>query len=108
AKKIVVAWKDTREARRAVADAIPLLAAADEVTVVTVAAENDPWISDGLSDVIAFLAAHRVKARSELIESRDEYTDLLKFADYSNADLVVSGAYGHTRLREWAFGGVTR
>ena len=108
AERIIVAWKDTREARRAVADAVPLLVAAKEVTVVTVAAPADQWIRDGLNDVIAFLAAHGVKAGPKLIDSRDEYIDLLNFIDGSEADLVVSGAYGHSRLREWAFGGVTR
>lgn len=108
AKKIVVAWKDTRESRRAVADSIPLLTAAEEVTVVTVAAEADQLVGDGLTDVVAFLAAHGVKARQKLIESPDEYTGLFEFIDTTGADLVVSGAYGHSRLREWAFGGVTR
>jgi len=108
ARKIVVAWKDTREARRAVADAVPLLASAEEVTVVTVAAQAEQWIRQSVADVVAFLVAHGVKARPELIESPDEYLELLSFIDRSGADLVVSGAYGHSRLREWAFGGVTR
>ncbi len=108
ARKIVVAWKDTREARRAVADAVPLFVVADEVTVVTVAAEADQWIRDGLKDVVAFLAAHGIGAKPKLIEGPDEYIELFNFIDGSNADLVVSGAYGHSRLREWVFGGVTR
>lgn len=108
AGNIVVAWKDTREARRAVADAVPLLAMAKEVTVVTVATEVDQWIRKGVKDVVAFLAAHGVEARSELIESSQESTALFDFIADRGADLVVSGAYGHSRLREWAFGGVTR
>lgn len=108
AERIVVAWKNTREARRAIADAVPLLVAAKEVTVVTVVAELDQWIRDGLDDVLAFLAEHGIKATPRLIESTDEYIELLNFIDRSDADLVVSGAYGHSRLREWAFGGVTR
>ncbi|MEI5681796.1 universal stress protein [Mesorhizobium sp. CCNWLW179-1] len=107
-RKVIVAWKDTREARRAIADAVPLLASADEVTVVTVADQADQWVGEGLRDVVAFLAAHTVKAKPKLIESPDEYITLFKFIDESDADLVVSGAYGHSRLREWAFGGVTR
>ncbi len=107
-KKVVVAWKDTREARRAVADAVPLLFEAEEVIVVSVAAEADQWIQEGLNDVIAFLAAHGVKAASNLIDSPDDHIELFNFIDASNADLVVSGAYGHSRLREWVFGGVTR
>lgn len=108
AERIIVAWKGTREARRAIADAVPLLVAAKEVTVVTVAAELDQWVRDGLDDVLAFLAEHGVKATPRLIESPDEYIELFNFIDRSDADLVVSGAYGHSRLREWAFGGLTR
>ncbi|MEI5681775.1 universal stress protein [Mesorhizobium sp. CCNWLW179-1] len=107
-KKIIVAWKDTREARRAVADAVPLLMSADAVTVVTVSAQVDEWVREGMTDVVAFLTGHNIKARTELIESPDEYIELFKFIDGSDADLVVSGAYGHSRLREWAFGGITR
>lgn len=108
ARKIAVAWKETREARRAVADAVPLLSQADQVTVVTVAAEIDGWIREGVADVVAFLARHGIKAGSEIIESPDDSGKLLEFFGSSRADLVVSGAYGHSRLREWAFGGVTR
>lgn len=107
-ERIVVAWKDTREARRAVADAVPILAAAKEITVVTVAADADQWIRDGLKDVDLYLRAHGIQAETKLIKSADEYIDLFNFIDSSKADLVVSGAYGHSRLREWAFGGVTR
>jgi len=107
-RKVVVAWKDTREARRALADAIPLLASAEEVTMVTVAAELDQPIRDGMADAAAFLAGHGIAAGRELIESRDESLALLDFIETSGADLVVSGAYGHSRLREWVFGGVTR
>jgi nucleotide-binding universal stress UspA family protein len=106
--KVVVAWKDTREARRAIADAVPLLLGAEEVTVVSVAAQADPWIREGLDEVVAFLTAHGIKAVPRLIDSPDEYIELFNFIDASNADLVVSGAYGHSRLREWVFGGVTR
>lgn len=108
ARKIAVAWKDTREARRAVADSVPLLLQAEEVTVVTVAAEIDEWVREGIADVVAFLARHGIKARSEMIESSDDSDKLLEFFASSQADLIVSGAYGHSRLREWAFGGVTR
>jgi nucleotide-binding universal stress UspA family protein len=108
ARKVVLTWKDTREARRAIADAVPMLVAAEEVTVVTVAAQVDEWVQESLTDVVAFLAAHGVEAKRELIVSPDEYIELFRFIDGSHADLVVSGAYGHSRLREWVFGGVTR
>jgi nucleotide-binding universal stress UspA family protein len=107
-KNVVVAWKDTREARRAVADAIPLLKLADKVTVMAVVPEIDQWVRTGLADVVAFLGTHGVKAHPELVEGTDEHLTLFRSLDNSGADLVVSGAYGHSRLREWAFGGVTR
>lgn len=107
-KKILIAWKDTREARRAVADSVPLLSRAKEVTVVTAASEIDSYIREGVKDVIAYLAAHHIEAKSELIESPDETDALFGFINEMGPDLVVSGAYGHSRLREWAFGGMTR
>lgn len=108
ADRIVVAWKDTREARRALADAIPLLAAAATVVVVTVAPEIDERVRGGVNDVIVFLAEHGIAAKPELIASGDESAALFEFIEHSGTGLVVSGAYGHSRLREWAFGGMTR
>ncbi len=108
ARNVVVAWKDTREARRAIADAVPLLKSAETVTVLTVAAEAHQGIRASLADVVAFLGAHGVQAHPELIESPDEHLALFEALDKIGADLIVSGAYGHSRLREWAFGGVTR
>ena len=107
-KKAIVAWKDTREARRAVADAVPLLAVAGEVIVVTVDRDPDDWTKSGVADVAAFLGYHGIKARTEIIKSKDESDKLSEFVKSSGADLLVSGAYGHTRLREFIFGGVTR
>jgi nucleotide-binding universal stress UspA family protein len=108
AKKVVIAWKDTREARRAVVDAVPLLKAAGEVAVVTVDSEAADWIKAGVADVAAFLASHDIKARSEVIKAKDDVDSLTEFVTSTHADLVVSGAYGHSRVREWVFGGVTR
>jgi nucleotide-binding universal stress UspA family protein len=108
AQKAVVAWKDTREARRAVADAVPLLSLADEVVVATVTSESDDWIQEGVDDIVAFLAAHGIKARSEVVTAKDDIGALTEFVTSLGADLVVSGAYGHSRIREWALGGVTR
>jgi nucleotide-binding universal stress UspA family protein len=58
--------------------------------------------------VVTFLARHGVRSHSELLEGNDDSEELLGFLAAADADLVVSGAYGHSRLREWAFGGVTR
>lgn len=106
--RIVVAWKDTREARRAVADAVPLMAMANEVIIVAIDRNPSDWIRDGVKDVASFLAGHGIKARTEILKSDEEGNRLVDFLASVKADLIVSGAYGHSRLREWAFGGVTR
>lgn len=106
--KIVICWKDTREARRAVADAIPLLSLAKDVTVVSVSSEPNTSLRKSHADVVSYLAHHNVRARSHISKSADETIGLLQFVDQSGADLIVSGAYGHSRLRELVFGGITR
>ncbi|MBZ9676176.1 universal stress protein [Mesorhizobium sp. ES1-1] len=108
AKTVLVAWKDTREARRAIADALPFLAIANEVVVATIDTDSDESIRDSLADVAVFLEHHGIRARTELIAGEADGDRLLRFARSIHADLIVSGAYGHSRLREWAFGGVTR
>lgn len=108
ARTVLIAWKDTREARRAITDALPILAKANEVVVVTIDTDRDESIRDSLADVAVFLEHHGVMARTELIAGEADGDRLLTFARSIHADLIVSGAYGHSRLREWAFGGVTR
>jgi nucleotide-binding universal stress UspA family protein len=108
AKKIVVAWKDTREARRAVTDAMPLLSLAEEVIIVTADREPDEALKEGVKDTAGLLAEHGIKARTEIIAARDEGERLIDFISSVRADLIVSGAYGHSRVREWVLGGVTR
>jgi nucleotide-binding universal stress UspA family protein len=114
AKHVVVAWKDTREARRAVRDALPFLARAETVLVVDVV-ENDGGGGDGdaekqIADVAAYLARHEVDARGEVRFKRERSVadELILVAEQRGADLIVSGGYGHSRMREWVFGGVTR
>ncbi|QOF71312.1 universal stress protein [Aminobacter sp. SR38] len=109
AEAVLIAWKDTREARRAVADAMPFLTAASRVRVVALGSV-DGTARQGIDDVVSFLARHGVRATAEAIDvgGADEAEALLQIADEYGADLLVSGAYGHSRIREWAFGGVTR
>jgi len=108
-KRIVVAWKDGREARRAIADALPLLKAADQVTVVGMARESAlPHVLDHLEDVVRWLESHGVLANPQTVACPgDDANRLSDIVRDGGADLVVAGAYGHNRLREWAFGGVT-
>lgn len=104
----LVAWKDTREARRAVIDAIPLLCQATDVVVATADHTGDVLVRESLQDVLALLLRHGIRARSEIINERDESAALLAFARSIEAELIVSGAYGHSRVREFIFGGMTR
>ena len=108
AKRILIAWKDTREARRAVADALPLLEIAESVTVVEVCKDEFP---SKLKDVADYLGRHQIHAVCERVQPvRDASTAhlLLQFVRSQNIDLIVAGGYGHSRLGEWIFGGVTR
>jgi nucleotide-binding universal stress UspA family protein len=111
AKRVVVAWKDTRESRRAVSDALPFLRRADAVLLVEICEFGAEVQSEQrMSDVGNYLARHQVTvaAKAFLHTERPVAEELLRFAGDEGADLIVSGAYGHSRLGEWIFGGVTR
>ncbi len=109
-ENILVAWKDTREARRAVADAMPFLVGAREVLVATIAGDDKADARDSAADVVRFIMKHGGKARSHVIDADDRHATeaLVEQAGEIGADLTISGGYGHSRLREWVFGGVTR
>ena len=108
--RIVVAWKDTREARRAIVDALPLLKSASQVVVVEIAAESDIASARArLDDIAAWLRRQGVTPQVETIVSvGDDAVHLGTIVHEKGADLMVAGAYGHNRLREWVLGGVTR
>jgi len=108
-KHTIVAWKDTREARRAIADALPLLKASDHVTVVGLAREDAlPHVLAHLEDVVGWLESHGVLAKPLTAPCPGDDADrLYDILNDEVVDLVVAGAYGHNRVREWAFGGVT-
>ena len=110
AKSIVVAWKDTREARRAVHDALPLLAAAERVLIAEV---SGPGQESGTLARLETLAGHLVRHRVPLplckaLPEQDDVADtLFDAARDLGADLIVAGAYGRSRVGEWIFGGVS-
>lgn len=103
---VVVAWKDTPQARRAVLHSIPFLERSDRVFVVAVSPEAE---DDGAEDVAAYLSRHGVAVTAHLLRGHDLAASetLLRFVEREGADLLVMGAYGRSRLREWIFGGVT-
>jgi nucleotide-binding universal stress UspA family protein len=107
---IVVAWKDTREARRAASDALPLLKKATDVTVVEIAAEDDLENAyKRVTDVGDWLKHHGIAAECVARHATgDEAIQLQATASKHGAGIIVAGAYGHSRLREFVFGGVTR
>lgn len=109
AESILIAWNDTREARRAVADAMPLLINARDVVIATVD-HGSPAPRCNVADVELFLARHGVNARSEVLDARHSEPAelLLRIGQETAADLIVLGGYGHSRVREMTFGGVTR
>jgi nucleotide-binding universal stress UspA family protein len=105
----LVAWKNTRECRHAVADALPLLKLAHQVTLAEIAPDEDmSRAKHHLEDVAAWLARHGVKATCKAVTAAGEDSDRLHdIARDVKADLIVAGAYGHSRLREWVLGGIT-
>jgi nucleotide-binding universal stress UspA family protein len=105
----VVGFKDTRETRRALADALPLLKLTGRVVIVEIAARQDqPDAQRHVADAIAWLKRHGIAAEARIENFKGVDADQLEaIAQDYNAGLLVAGAYGHTRLREWIVGGVT-
>jgi nucleotide-binding universal stress UspA family protein len=108
----LVAWDGSREAARAVHEALPLLRRAGSVSVAVVDPERvrvqvgpEPG-----ADLAAHLARHGVASHVEILSSSGRRTGeaLLARAEEKNADLLVMGGYGHWRLREVVLGGTTR
>ena len=110
-RSVLVAWKDVREARRAVFDALPILAAAKEVTITEIPEENTHRSDavSGVADVAAWLRSHGIAATTLVPEKAADVSEQLeKIAANVGAGAVIAGAYGHSRFREWVLSGVTR
>lgn len=115
-RRILLAWKESREARRTAADALPFLVQAEQVLLLEIAdrgaaAEELAAARARLEGVARWLGRHGVTGiRSEAIALRAPTVpeELLQAAEALRTDLILAGGYGHSRLREWAFGGVTR
>ena len=108
-KRIILAWNGRREAARAVFDALPLLRQAESVSLVQVdpVQEDEAGAFDFLLDT---LDRHGICCGSQVIKSTDGNVGaaLLGHCKSADADLLVMGCYGHSRLREIVFGGATR
>lgn len=111
-RRVAVAWDSSLEATRAAREALDMLVAADDVRLVLVdpvAGESGQGAEPG-ADAAAYLARHGVKVAVDRLPSSGQSVAavLARHAADMNADLMVMGAYGHSRLRERIFGGVTR
>jgi nucleotide-binding universal stress UspA family protein len=111
-ERVLVAWNASREAARAVNDALPLIAGAKQVTILAINPHRGVG-GDGevpAADIALHLARHGVKAEAAHTVARDisDGEALLSYAADLGVDLLIAGAYGHSRAREMVFGGVTR
>lgn len=110
-KRVTVGWNGSANAARAVMSAIPLLREAELVNLVVYNAEADSQLHGEQpgADMAAFLARHGIKVE---LTARDATSDagnaLLAHAENRGSDLIVMGAFGHSRFRELVFGGATR
>jgi nucleotide-binding universal stress UspA family protein len=108
--RVMVCWDGSRQAARAIADAMPLLEKAGSVDLVIIANERGKQDEITGADMGQHLARHGLKVDVQRISGGDiEVADaLLSHAADSGADFIVMGGYGHSRLREFVLGGVTR
>lgn len=107
AGRVALAWNGSAQAARVVASALPFLEIAEHVTVLTVGTIDSAATAQNL---IAYLGRHDVRASHEAVAPSSASTGaaLLAHAEQSRADLLIMGAYGHSRLREMILGGATR
>ena len=110
--RILICWNASHEAARAVTDALPLLQRASKVTVMSIdarASQTGHGEQPG-ADIALFLARHGVQAEvmQTVSDGTNEGEIILSSAADEGSDLIVMGAYGHTRLREMILGGATR
>ena len=110
-RNVMIAWKAAREAARATFDALPVLARAEKVQVLQVEERRDDGASLAqVPFIAASLARHCIKAtvRSSMATDMSVGSEILSRLADAEADLLVMGAYGHSRMREVVFGGATR
>lgn len=110
-KTVLVGWRDGREAARAVAEAMPFLRAADQVVLAMIAEDGAPAEEgeEPAANIARHLDRHGVTVEARYLPRWDVPAEgLIDQARLIGADLVVAGAYGHSRMREWVMGGTTR
>ncbi len=111
-RRVLIGWNASREASRAVHDALPLIAGAEQVTILAVNPESGggPHGEEPGADIARHLARHGLAVTVERTAAAEVGAGdlLLNRAAEIGADLIVTGAYGHSRFRELVLGGVTR
>jgi nucleotide-binding universal stress UspA family protein len=109
--RMLVAWKDTAESRKAISAALPLLKKATDLTIIEIVSGEDERDAAAarVTDVANWLLRHNVQASARVeLSAGDAGSQLDAIASEARIDVIVAGAYGHARLQEWIFGGVTR
>ena len=109
--KVVLAWRNSREAARAVSEALPIIAGAKSV-IVAMASEDGSAEEEGTmpgADISRYLTRHGANVELRTLTNWTHVGEaLLNEVERSQADLLVMGGYGHSRFREWVLGGATR
>jgi nucleotide-binding universal stress UspA family protein len=108
--RVMVCWDGSRAATRAIADGLPLLQKSEQVEIVMIAGGKPKSDEIAGADLGQHLARHGLKVDVKRITSPDidVPSTILSYAADSSADMIVMGGYGHSRLREFVLGGVTR
>jgi nucleotide-binding universal stress UspA family protein len=109
-ERVMVCWDGSRAATRAIADSLPFLQKAKQVEIVMIADKADKGAEIPGVDLGQHLARHGLKVEVKRITSAeiDVASTILSYAADSGADMIVMGGYGHSRLREFVLGGVTK
>lgn len=109
-ERIAIAWDGSRVAARALADSLPLARLAKAVSIVRITGEKDLTQAAAPEDAILHLEHHGINAEAVDIplDGRDAATSLQSYCERDGRDLLIMGAFGHSRVREFVLGGVTR
>jgi nucleotide-binding universal stress UspA family protein len=107
---VVVAWDFSREAARALGDALPILTRAKQVHVLSILGEKGLHTTSTFGDLEKWFAAHKVNHVAEQRTAEDGAVSetVIAYTKEVDADLLIMGAYGHSRFREFILGGATR
>lgn len=109
-RHVIVGWKDAREAQRAISDALPLLRAAEQGIILQICKTGQRAIAQAeVQDVAGWLDRQDGKAIPLVVEAEGSESEAFcQELGRQSCDLLIAGAYGHNRLNEWVFGGLTQ